>query len=424
MRKLAIWAAGLLLIAGATTILGAGTLSGNQEDPLNKCGERVNDDGSRATICLVFDPQEKVATAPINTVHELTVKGVVTTWINPDGSEADGFPAPLQCTATAPDGQPANLELRLWVFSGPNKGTESHGICDEHGRFTMSYPGDSGPGRDLILACIYAPNYTPVPCLDPFPARPSIPPRPGPLSTAEVTWIDATPAPPTAKPTVTPPVPGGNCYTLPAGGKEETWCISLDPETSSRAMGTEHALTAIVTLDGSAQSGQIVALEITTGPNARKLVAPKEGTTIQVTETSAGGNTGTDGRTALFYVGSGGLGTDTIRACRTTLVAPYGCTSVVDEATVQWTEAPAGALGEQQGPQPGGQTRGTGGSPNQLQGGPDSGIGSLAPLPTGIPVWSPVAGVIAAMGLLVAFTLVWRSRLRGRGRAPARRVSG
>jgi hypothetical protein len=416
MRKLAIWASGLLLILSATAVtLSADTLSGNQQDPLNVCREGLRPDGTRTTTCLVFDPQEKVASAPINTVHEITVKLEVTAY-NPDGSVKPGYPAPPPCTGTAPDGQPIDLEILMIVYSGPNKDTHDKGNCDEHGRFTMSYAGDSGPGRDLILACIYASGTTPPPdfpllkCLDKLPSQPD---REGPFATAEVTWVDATPPPQTAKPTVTPPTAGGKCYTLPAGGKEETWCISLDPETSSTAVGTEQSLDVTLTLDGSPQSGEFVALEIVGGPNSGILVSARNGATIQLTDTASGDTSGTDGRTALFYVGSGGLGTDTIRACRA-VVPPTGCSAVVDEATVNWTEAPPGALGAQQAPQPGG----TGTTPNQLQGGPNAGIGSLAPLPNNIPLWPPVAGGIATVGLLVASTLLWRSRRRGRGRGP------
>jgi hypothetical protein len=401
IRELAIWASGLFFLAGAATFLAAEPLSGNQEDPVNKCREDVRPDGTKAALCLVFHPQDKVASAPINTVHEITVK-LELTFFNPDGTVLPGFPRPAPCEGETTDGQPFRGEIRLWVAGGPNKDTEQRGVCDDSGRFTMSYPGDGGPGTDLILACIYAPNNKPWPCLN------------DPMATAEMTWVDATPPPQTAKPTVTPPTAGGKCYPLPAGSREETWCISLDPETSSRAMGTEQSLDVTLTLDGSPQAGEFIVLEIVGGPNSRTLVSGRGGGIVEVTDRAGGDTTGADGRAAFFYVGSGGTGTDTIRACRAAVVAPFGCTAVVDEATVEWTEAPPGVLGEQQAPQPG-VTGGTGGSPNQLQGGPDSGVGSLAPLPNSIPLWSPIAGAVAAIGLLVAFTLLWRNRLRGRG---------
>jgi len=293
------------------------------------------------------------------------------------------------------------VEILMFVYDGPNAGEGNpdaiaKGCPDDHGRLTMSYLGDSGPGTDKILACIYAADRQPIPCLD------------KPLATAEKVWVEATPAPPTAKPTPTPPTPGGKCYVLSTGGKDEAWCISLEPETSTNVVGTERTLEAIVTLDGSPQSGEIVALEIIAGPNAQRLVAAKDGTTIKVTDAAAGGNTGTDGQASLSYVGSGGPGKDTIRACRA-VVEPPGCSSVVDEATVEWTPAPPEALPAVQQPRTG--------EPSIIQaaGAPSSGVGGLSPAPVRLPVLSAVLAAIGVAGMVstVVFLAARRRRRPG-----------
>ncbi len=81
-------------------------------------------------------------------------------------------------------------------------------------------------------------------------------------------------------------------------------CISLEPETDSNPVGTEHTVTATVTEGGVPVGGFPFAIPVVIfvfdGPNRGESV-------VDFTDSS--------GQVTLTYTGDGGPGTDTIRAC-------------------------------------------------------------------------------------------------------------
>ncbi|MBI5762420.1 MAG: hypothetical protein HZA51_02715 [Planctomycetes bacterium] len=96
-----------------------------------------------------------------------------------------------------------------------------------------------------------------------------------------------------------------------------TGCM-LTPGADTNQIGTDHTVTVEVTKNGSAQAGVIVLFEVISGPN------------IGVTDL---GVTNALGRTTFTYTGTGGAGTDTIRA-----TGSVGGFSFLCNATKTWID--------------------------------------------------------------------------------------
>ncbi len=114
------------------------------------------------------------------------------------------------------------------------------------------------------------------------------------------------------------------------------FCLSLDPETATNTVGTDHALTATfsVIIEGEPfegdLSGALVMILVFDGPNV---------------DDGAAGTTDGGGEFALIYTGDGGAGTDSIVAClgpEVGLCFFLGPDEVFldDFATKDWVEPP------------------------------------------------------------------------------------
>jgi hypothetical protein len=103
------------------------------------------------------------------------------------------------------------------------------------------------------------------------------------------------------------------------GGKEVLGGITLSPDTATNCVGLPHTLTAGVKVNNVAQGGKVVTFNVFSGPN------------IGVTGSAV---TDSAGSASFTYVGSGGVGIDSIRAC-----AQIDSNQVVcAEATKTWIE--------------------------------------------------------------------------------------
>ncbi|HWN94117.1 MAG TPA: HYR domain-containing protein [Methylomirabilota bacterium] len=92
---------------------------------------------------------------------------------------------------------------------------------------------------------------------------------------------------------------------------------SLTPEIATNAVGQVHSVTAHITTNGAPVEGVLVSFTITSGPN--------EGL-------NQSSSTAADGNTVLTYTGTGGVGTDIIRATGTVNGVVFTCL-----ATQAWT---------------------------------------------------------------------------------------
>jgi hypothetical protein len=119
------------------------------------------------------------------------------------------------------------------------------------------------------------------------------------------------------------------CVDLPTNGIVQL-CISLEPESATNQVGTNHTVTATVTADGQPSQDEEVAILVDSGPNANEF---------------AEGLTNASGQFALTYPGDSGPGTDNIIACITDLAAQELCFDfgtqppfVEDVATKEWVQ--------------------------------------------------------------------------------------
>jgi hypothetical protein len=341
-----------------------------------QCYEDPEFPGEPTCIDLTPDVHER----PVGTEHTLTVRAFFRTQAAGD----IGIP-----------GQ----DIWVQVVQGPNAGTERTGKTNERGEFTTTYPSGGALGTDLIGACIAVPDgdaVTPGNQPECVPAS-SEPNAPLIQDAAFVAWVDATATPspePTPKPTS--PAAGGQCYDVAAEGSAEYWCIGIDPDRSGGAVGTERALKVILTLNGSPQPAVPAAIEVASGPNFQEVSAVARGTDA-------------NGEISFTYKGDGGTGTDVVRACRAT-IQPPGCTSVVDEATVEWTAAQGAAAGAEQQPQ-GSQANPGAGQSGGVPG-PAAGVGSLSPAGESASAWAAVSVGLGIAGVLIAGSVMIGSRRR------------
>ena len=315
-------------------------------------------------VCIQLTPE--TASNPVGTEHTVLAEVIVINTLSPD-LDPVGF---------------MGAELFIGVIEGPNKGLTHFGTADVNGEVDFSYIGAGGPGTDTILTCLFIPELEGC--------------HPDVFNVATKEWTESTGTPtPIPSPTPTPPP---ECHAVPDGeALEGVWCITLEPESATRTVGTEHTFVATVTRDGEPHQSGVVGIEVIDGPNVPSVAA---------------GITDKDGQLPSGYTGAGGPGTDTIRACIAT-TDPPGCQNfgtdaepieVNDTATVVWT--PAAALAAEDVPVP---APATGGAARAAAG-PASGAGSLSPAASSIPVWAAIASGLGAAGLLVATRTAPRKR--------------
>src|SRR5262249_46150520 len=104
--------------------------------------------------------------------------------------------------------------------------------------------------------------------------------------------------------------------------------ISLAPPTATNPIGTTHTVTATVTDSSNApQSGVSVAFSVLLGPNTGA---------SGVCSVNVSCSTDLSGQVSFTYTGSGGVGTDTIRACFMNQAGGQTCSNTV---TKDWTSA-------------------------------------------------------------------------------------
>ena len=187
----------------------------------------------------------------------------------PDGNIPPPGPVP-QCTLTPAsssiiennshavtstvtlDGQPVSgVLVNFLVDSGPNGGKTGTGTTGANGQATFTYIGDQGVGLDRIKASGTHQSES-------FECN------------AEVDWLAQ-------------PVP--QC--------------TLVPLTGVRLLNDQHAVTVLVSTDGTPLQGITVDFNVLSGPNAG---------------TNGQGVTDASGQTTFAYTGDGGLGTDLIQA--------------------------------------------------------------------------------------------------------------
>src|SRR5262249_17465230 len=113
----------------------------------------------------------------------------------------------------------------------------------------------------------------------------------------------------------------GQPYVLAAGAITVTSEIKLTPAASTNPVGTAHTVTATVALSGLPLGGTTVHFIVSAGPNA--------GITGSCVTNAAG-------QCTFTYVGSGGVGTDTI-------LGSFTVAGSTQSATAQktWTAAAA-----------------------------------------------------------------------------------
>ena len=102
--------------------------------------------------------------------------------------------------------------------------------------------------------------------------------------------------------------------------------ISLDPPTDTNDVGTDHTVTATVTLGGDPLSDVLVVFSVTIGPNV---------------DATGQDTTDVNGEATFVYTGTGGVGQDTIEAC-IEIVGPNAASAAqqlpCDTATKDWVQ--------------------------------------------------------------------------------------
>ncbi len=218
------------------------------------------------------------------------------TTINPVGTDHT-----VTATVTEDDVAVAAFSVTILVFDGPNAGAIAQGKSDQDGKFSLTYTGDGGQGTDDIIAiaceregacglqidlCLGLPEAcvanTEGNCLDALDCD---------VDVATKDWVEPTP---------TPPAPG--CVLF----EEQEFCISLEPETASNTVDTDHTVTATLTLDDNPLAEEPVAIFVIDGPNEVALFEEGEDFVLDLTNDS--------GALSLTYTGDGGTGTDIIVA--------------------------------------------------------------------------------------------------------------
>jgi hypothetical protein len=99
--------------------------------------------------------------------------------------------------------------------------------------------------------------------------------------------------------------------------------IGLLPLTATNPVGTTHTVDATVTANGVGQPNVVVTFTVTSGPN---------------TGITGSSTTDSNGQASFSYTGSGGAGTDEIKACFIDQTGTQICSKTV---TKEWIAAPA-----------------------------------------------------------------------------------
>jgi hypothetical protein len=156
------------------------------------------------------------------------------------------------------NGSPAPaVPVSFTVTAGPNAGDGGVVVTDGIGEASFTYTGDGGTGTDTIQASgNVILNGVPIPF----------------TTSAQKLWVDVQ--------------------------------AVLTPATDTNQIGSDHTVTATLTVNGSPISGNQVNFDITAGPNAGN---------------TSSGITDSSGQVLYVYTGDGGAGTDTIQASGTVL---------------------------------------------------------------------------------------------------------
>ncbi len=110
-----------------------------------------------------------------------------------------------------------------------------------------------------------------------------------------------------------------NPDNLPCGVK--VFGLSLTPKTDVNEVGTSHTVTARLTSNGLPVANTTVSFSVSSGPNAGR---------------TGTGTTNASGDATFAYVGSGGVGTDTIQASATLPGTGGALTAVTGTAAKEW----------------------------------------------------------------------------------------
>lgn len=171
--------------------------------------------------------------------------------------------------------------------------------------------------------------------------------------------------------------------------------ITISPLADSNEVGENHTVTATLTdLLANPVPGILVSFEVTSGPNAGEVSDPNSGECAANNDCTSDAN----GQVSWTYTGSGGSGTDQIKACFIDQQSQEQCSQV---ATKEWT-IPTTPTPPPPTPTPPPGPPGIGGTTELLVDGADGpqsaaeGSGSSAPL------YAAIVGAAAALVAVMA----------------------
>src|SRR3989304_4301089 len=125
---------------------------------------------------------------------------------------------------------------------------------------------------------------------------------------------------------------GGVFANSARAGNGPIYEISLDPAEDTNDVGTDHTVTATVTISGDPLSDALVSFSITDGPNA-----DADGDCSD----DVGCTSDSNGEVSFTYTSNGDAGQDAIEACITQL-GPVGVVATqqlpCDTATKDWVQ--------------------------------------------------------------------------------------
>ena len=113
------------------------------------------------------------------------------------------------------------------------------------------------------------------------------------------------------------------CVDVPVNETTVEVCITFEPNSATKPVGAEHAVTAALTVDGGPYEGIRMTIHIVVGPNANE---------------GRQGPTDDNGQFSFTYTGDGGPGVDIIEACPTDEVLRLFCSNFSLLATVEWLQ--------------------------------------------------------------------------------------
>ena len=129
---------------------------------------------------------------------------------------------------------------------------------------------------------------------------------------------------------------GGAFAHSARAGNGPLYEISLDPATATNDVGTDHTVTATVTISGDPLSDALVGFSVTDGPNIDA---------SGVCSDDIGCTTDGSGQVSFTYTSGGVAGQDAIEACIVELGPPTARVSALQQltcatATKDWVEPP------------------------------------------------------------------------------------